>query len=338
MWIEAQLWWTDAGHDIHTESRHFHLGACMPYNQTLKGVVTIDVLFQLHQNNEYVLREIYFLAPLPYNASGIITDTTNHKIGSTGNVSWGCPAPNSTCMQVFRIQVNTSLVPYDCVAPLRVRAESVLAEGAVANLSRGVGYVYAPELSFKVRFNNGNPACPARYEPDYVPEVPTISAGFNDFPWSYTRMSIVRDALPTSNVSGTWTIRQLQSFDQRIYNRVSPVLTPVTRSFVTCNPRFHLRDASGNPAPILGSIQLDVPDMIYQNLQIDTTKLPNGRNTLFFRSDSFLAPGTILPDTIPWLSGVRHAFSGGVPHPGGTSSAVLVFSFVVNNPPPVSTS
>lgn len=36
-WIEAQQWWTNAGDDIDSQSQHFHLGGCMPYNQTLTG-------------------------------------------------------------------------------------------------------------------------------------------------------------------------------------------------------------------------------------------------------------------------------------------------------------
>ncbi|PNH08892.1 hypothetical protein TSOC_004533 [Tetrabaena socialis] len=333
IWVEAQQWWTDAGADVQSESRHFHLSACTPYNQTLSGMVTIDVLMQLHNNNDHIVKEIYFLSPMPYNASGIVTNTDNHKIGSTGLIDWGCPRPNLTCMQSFRIQVDTSLVPLDCVAPLRLRADTGLAPGVLPDLTVGNGYAYVPELSVKVRFSNGKPACPAREDPDHVPEAPTIAGGFNDFPWSYTRLTILRDVLPTKLLSGNWTIRQLHSFDQRLENRVTPVVAPVTRSFVTLNPRFHVVDpATGKASPMLGSIQLDVPNMIYQNLVIDTTKLPNGRNVLFFRTDAFIKPGTILPDTIPWLPGVRHSFSGGIPHPGGTSSAVLAFAFFVNNP------
>lgn len=70
VWIEAQQWWTDAGEeaDIEHTSRHFHIGACMPYGQTVSGVVTIDVLTQLHNNQDHYISEVYFLAPLPYNA------------------------------------------------------------------------------------------------------------------------------------------------------------------------------------------------------------------------------------------------------------------------------
>ncbi|KAG2446610.1 hypothetical protein HYH02_008595 [Chlamydomonas schloesseri] len=334
-WIESQLWWTDAGHNIsiEAESRHFHIGGCIPYNQTLSGKVTFDILAQLHNNQDHIIKEIYFLAPLPSNATGIILDTSNHKIGTTGPIKFGCSQP--TCMDVYRIEVDTSLIPQDCTSALRLRAETALADGVQPNLNIGNGYVYAPELSFKVHISNGKPACPVRASPDYVPEIPTIAAGFNDFPWSYTRLSVFKDALPTKPLSGNWTIRQLMSFDQRLFNRVSPVVAPVTRSFVTLNPKFHVMDPmSGMPMPVLGSVQLDVKDMIYRNLVIDTTKLANGRNIFFFRTDAFVEPGTILPDTIPWLPGVNHTFSGGKPHPGGTSSAVLAFAFFVNNPMP----
>jgi hypothetical protein len=127
-------------------------------------------------------------------------------------------------------------------------------------------------------------------------------------------------------VSGNWTLRNLQSFDQRLYNRVSPVVAPVTRSFVsgpaqiplphssvvlptdrppaarcgprlshparavvttpqvTLNPRFHVVNATtGLAAPLLGSVQLDVPGPIWRNLVVNTTRLANGRNVLFFR-------------------------------------------------------
>ncbi|KAG2483476.1 hypothetical protein HYH03_017658 [Edaphochlamys debaryana] len=301
----------------------------MPYNQTVTGTITIDVLFQLHLQHDYFVKEIYFLAPLPFNASGIVLDTEPRKIGSTGPIDFHCPEANHTCMQVFRVEVDTSLVQQDCMGPLRARADSALREGVVANLSRGTGYTYVPELSVPVRFSNGKPACPARDEPDYEPDLPVIAAGFNDFPWSYSRMTILRDKIPMRPIRGKWRLRQLQSFDQRQYNRITPVVAPVTRSFVTLNPRFHLL-----PNVIIGSVQLDKPNMIWENLEIDTTLLPNGRNILFFRSDSFIAPGTTFPDAIPWLQGVNHTFSGGKPHPGGTQSAVLAFAFFVDNPQP----
>ncbi|EFJ49819.1 hypothetical protein VOLCADRAFT_104270 [Volvox carteri f. nagariensis] len=343
-WIEAQQWWTDAGLNVSSDSRHFHLGACMPYNQTLSGFVVFDILAQLHYNPDYLMREIYFLAPLPSNSTGIVTDTTNHRIGSTGIIDWSCPEANVTCMRVFRITVDTRLVPQDCVAPLRLRADTALLPGIVPDLSLGRGYQQVPELSFmaQVRYSNGKPACPTRVAPDFLPEIPTIGAGFNDFPWSYSRMTVFKDALPTSPLSGNWTIRQLMSFDQRIYNRVRPVVAPVTRSFVhhllrrgcmvTVDPRFHILDPATNMRiPSLGSIQLDVNDMVYQNLVIDTTKLTDGVHVFFFRTDSFIEPGTTFPDIIPWLPGVRHTFSDGKPHPGGTASAVLSFAFTVNN-------
>ncbi len=40
----------------------------MPYNQTLTGEVTFDILFQIHYNPDYLVREIFFLAPMPFNA------------------------------------------------------------------------------------------------------------------------------------------------------------------------------------------------------------------------------------------------------------------------------
>lgn len=310
----------------------------MPYNQSVTGVITIDVLFQIHNHPLHELREVFFLAPAMTIAKspGAAIDTSLLKIGSSGPVNFSCPpeAPR-TCMRVYRIQVDTSLVAADCVAPLRVRAAVAAKPGVPSNLTAGVGYGYVPELSFKVRYTNGLPACPLPADPNYIPEATTIAAGFNDFPWSYSRLSINRDVLPTRPMSGTWTIRQLQSFDQRTEDLITPVVAPVTRTFVTVSPRFHLVNATtGQPAPLLGRIVLDVPEMIYQNVVIDTTVLNNGNNVLFFRSDSFIAPGTTFPDTIPWLPGTQHAFSGGVPHPGGTSSAVLAFAFVVNNSPP----
>lgn len=336
--IEAQQWWTNAGDDIDSQSQHFHLGGCMPYNQTLTGIVTIDVLFQIHNHPDHVLREVFLAAPARVNPEGgPSVDTTISKLGSTGPLDFSCPPEASrTCMRAFRIELDSSLVPSDCVAPLRLRADVRVRPGVPTNLAAGVGYGYLPELSFKVRYANGHPACALPSDPNYIPEATTIASGFNDFPWSYTRLSINHDVLPTRPVSGVWTIRQLRAFDQRTENRISPVLAPVTRSFVTVNPRFHALNATtGLPAPLLGRVVLDEPNLIYRNVQVDTAGLADGStNVLFFRTDSFIAPGTTFPDEVPWLPGTTHMFSGRRPHPGGTSSAVLAFSFRVSHAPP----
>ena len=47
---QAQQWFTANGNDIVTQSKHQHLGACVPYNATVSGKLTRS--YDTKQTNE----------------------------------------------------------------------------------------------------------------------------------------------------------------------------------------------------------------------------------------------------------------------------------------------
>ncbi len=47
-YVEGQQWFTPMGQDVSSASRHVHVAACMPYKQSVSGIVTFDVLVMLH--------------------------------------------------------------------------------------------------------------------------------------------------------------------------------------------------------------------------------------------------------------------------------------------------
>lgn len=53
-YVESQAWWTDPGDDLNAESRHLHVGACLPLanlGSTVSTTLTLHVLVQLHNSN-----------------------------------------------------------------------------------------------------------------------------------------------------------------------------------------------------------------------------------------------------------------------------------------------
>lgn len=52
--LQSQAWWTDPGTDLDSQSKHVHLGACVPLAHlggTVSDTLTVDVLIQLHNLN-----------------------------------------------------------------------------------------------------------------------------------------------------------------------------------------------------------------------------------------------------------------------------------------------
>ncbi len=124
---QAQQWFTAQGADIPSQSKHEHLGACVPYNATLSGIVTIDALVQLHNMPDMIFTGVEAVVAGGDGVSS--SETIKMRIASTGFVGLDCTNNMITCAAVFRLTLDTSMAPFDGYYMIQLRGSLQLASG-----------------------------------------------------------------------------------------------------------------------------------------------------------------------------------------------------------------
>ena len=228
IFTEAQSWWLRTPGDGGTEFGHMHVGACLPYKQTVSGVIGIDVRIILHDNPG----QFDYLNPVLVSNSqelSLAHDLTLHDLT--------CPV--GTCTGWVHLDVDTRLISSDGLQEIRLRAYVDEPDGNIMHSS----------INTLANFRNGNPVSDL--------ERRAYQRGKGWYTGSgYCESDVVSD-LPVGPVSGVW------SPALRIVDHGAADDLPVTHHSVRIDPDFHavppvpgtiLVEGSG---PWAGSVAID---------------------------------------------------------------------------------
>ncbi|KAG5187666.1 hypothetical protein JKP88DRAFT_178757 [Tribonema minus] len=302
VYLEAQKWITTTADVL--QSGHVHIGSCVPYNKTLSGTQTFDVLVQLHNAPTSRIDEIHIITNDGTNGAAVIM---SKYVFATPFV---CPAVNANrgnlCKTAVRMTVATALNPYDGLTTLKFKAVENYTAGYVPPTNEAFT-LFLASLNARVVLKNSKPKNP------YVPKRNGGRAFVKEV-WEYTAVYFEGD-FPLTARKGNWTTDLVVSETER---------GNVTATFVSVDPNFHNVDSEGMVQPLLGTQQQAFAGPIRKQILVNTTALSNGYHKLFMRADSFFAPGV--------LSNSTQFGTAANPFGGGTLSGALLVGFLVQNP------
>jgi hypothetical protein len=228
IFVESQSWWMQTPGANGTQFGHMHVGACMPYHQTLTGIVGIDVRIILHDNP----------GTFDYVNPVLVSNSQELSLPHVLTLN-GLTCPEGTCTSWVHLDVDTRLIVNDGLEELRVRAYTVEPDGNIMHSS----------INTVAYFDNGYPLSNLDRRAYQRGKGWYTGAG-------YCESDVLSD-LPVGPVSGTW-MPQLQIVDHGAADD-----RPVTHSSVRLDPDFHatpivpgtvLIDAS---VPWTGSVAID---------------------------------------------------------------------------------
>jgi hypothetical protein len=200
--LETQDWWVNPGEPLEGMSQHIHLSTCFPLDQTLSGVVPLDMLVQLHMN------------------PGVLTKVDLSVFGNSLDANQVAALPNFTCPTAhcnlwYHLDYDTTRIPVDGYLEFRFHARVTSPDGTVGFTSTGWQATIANGQGRPVRNYRTPPHIEAR-------------GWYTGTDYENARIT---SNLPTGPVSGLWT------FNVKLA-KGSGGSTP-THVLVTVDPRFH---------------------------------------------------------------------------------------------------
>jgi len=207
LFVDAQSWWKQPG-DL--ETRHLHIGACIPERETLRGTIHIDAKIQLHANPGTVY---YVAIAWETGASG------DHTYFSR-NPGWKCPnLGNCAFWQSFDLPA--SVFDRAGLEGIRLRASARQPDGKemrtsmnfqayIENGKSRSNMTRMPYLRMKGWYTGLN-YCESAYRSDVTP-LPDGRVAMPWSPWLRQRDHGDADANPTY-----WSVR----LDPDIHNRIA---------------------------------------------------------------------------------------------------------------------
>jgi hypothetical protein len=124
---ESQSWWMKTPGKNGTQFGHLHVGACMPWGQTVRGKFTIPVTVVMHDNPG---RFQYFNPVYKTDSDEISTDKNFTLLNKT--------CPSGTCSWTVPIQIDTAKWNYSGLQELRIRAYIKEPDGKIMHSSINV--------------------------------------------------------------------------------------------------------------------------------------------------------------------------------------------------------
>lgn len=250
---EGQSWWWQPsfGGDRDSNSRHIHVGGCIPRKDTvLTGTVPFDVVVKMH--NSPATARVYYVA--------VVVKTSSMEQSISVDPGWSCPTVDCTFTRHFDIPV--SLFDKSGLEEFRFRASSRQPD---------LGTEIRASINFQTRINNGKTV-------DNVTRYPWLR-GKGWYTDSLYCESGYRDDLsptPSGPVSGIWS-PVLRQVDHDAGD------APVTRHTARMNPDIH----HGNP----GAFLFDGPGQREGAVSINTGLLPSGPNKLMIHTECETSKG-----------------------------------------------
>jgi hypothetical protein len=243
--VEGQTWWQTTPGKTGSDFGHVHIGACLPLEQTVSGVVGIDVRIILHDNPG---KFDYWNPVLKSNSQEL-------SLAHVTNLN-GMTCPDGTCTGFSHADVDTRLLTNDGRQEIRLRSYTKTPDGNVMHAS----------INGHMIVRNGKTVSDVTRLP--------FERGKGWYTGSgYCEASFV-SKVPQTAVSGTW------SPTVKIAWHGTAEDLKVTHHTIRIDPDFHATPPV--PGTI---IKDGAGDLVQQNLSINTTTLSNGLHRLHLRAD-----------------------------------------------------
>lgn len=219
--LDSQAWWVTTPGKAGPDNGHLHTSLCFPLNQTVRGVVPLDIRLTMH-NNPGQLRSI---------AVQVFTDKGATVVAQQKfTPALTCP---TTCAWWVRLEADTTRVPYDGRQEWRIRPKVVELDGKVM-----VG-----STSYQTYLANGKPRNDYRsYD---------LIQGKGWYTGASYAVARLDGGFPTAPVHGLWTIRFRCESDG----------PPVRGCMALVDPDFHMGDFGTvllrQPAAYNGALTID---------------------------------------------------------------------------------
>ena len=243
--MESQAWWIQTPGKTGTTFGHMHVGACLPTEQTISGVIGIDVRIILHDNPGH----------FDYWNPVLVSDDQELSLAHVTDLH-GLTCPSGTCTQWSHADVDTRQLNYDGRQELRIRAYTNTPDGNIMHSSINAFLVLA----------NGRTVNPL----DRLP----FQRGKGWYTGSgYCEASFV-SKISYAPVSGIW------SPVVKIENHNEAGDLSVTHHTIRIDPDFHAIPPV--PGTIIND---GPGQLFQTTINIDTTTLANGLHHLHMRAD-----------------------------------------------------
>ncbi len=204
IFVEAQSWWRRTPGATGTDFGHMHIGACLPYRQSIRGIVGIDVRIIMHDNPG----RFDYLNPV------LKSDSQELSLTHDGSLH-GMTCPVGTCTRWAHLDVDTRQLTVDGIQEIRLRAYVNEPDGNIMHAS----------VNTLVDLRNGNPV--------NALDRRAYQRGKGWYTGSGYCESSVVSSLPVGPIGGTWTPALL------IDDHGAADDLPVTHHSVRIDPDFH---------------------------------------------------------------------------------------------------
>ncbi|HEX2222387.1 MAG TPA: hypothetical protein VHK06_07660 [Candidatus Limnocylindria bacterium] len=249
IFLESQSWWSaSTSIPLGGRSEHVHTGVCFPFNQTLRGVVSLDVVTKMHMVPGWYLRFVRVQAA---------SDQDGVRTLRTLDIKTQRCTTND-CTFINRISFDTSSLG---AGRWEFRVHSEIREGQLVSDPASLA-------------TNGWHACVRLCSGGRTPQATDWPEGRG---WYKNESGSVKGYVnarldqypPIAAVPARWCpdVRTLKGAGDE----------PVTRSFVSIDPDWHRGYA--------GRVIWNAPGTRDGPLCIDTTRLSDGQHKLFIRAD-----------------------------------------------------
>jgi hypothetical protein len=245
VFLESQTWWIETPGKTGTTFGHMHVGACVPIEQTVSGIIGLDVRIILHDNPGH----------FDYWNPVLVSDAEELSLPHVTDLH-GLTCPSGTCAAWSHEDVDTRKLSYDGRQELRIRAYTEIPDGNVMHSS----------INALMVLENGKPTNPLDRRAYQRGKGWYTDSG-------YCEASFL-SAVPYAPVSGTWTVKV------KIEDHGASEDLAVTRHTIRLDPDFHAEPPVPGKIISDGSGQL-----AETSLSIDTTSLADGPHKLHMRAD-----------------------------------------------------
>lgn len=243
---EGQAWWIPTpGKTGGTNFGHMHVGACVPAEQKVSGIMGLDVRIILHDN----------AGVFDYWNPVLKSDSQELSLAHVTDLH-GMTCPTGTCVRWSHADVDTRQITVDGRQELRIRAYTKTNGSNIMHSS----------VNAHIILNNGKTVNNIDYKPWARGKGWYTGAGYCEA----TMVSVP----PVGLVSGIWSPRV------KIVWHGSSSDLQVAHHSIRIDPDFHAVPPVPGTIIVDGAGALSE-----RNISIDTTKLTNGVHKLHMRAD-----------------------------------------------------
>ncbi len=250
VFLEGQSWWSD-------RTRHAHLGACVPADQTLSGPVTTNYRIEFHEMTGYASRMFQKVSTDTCSTCGEVETFRNSTSAAYRN-----DAPSSTTHWLTTTYDPAAASDHSGWQAVKQRLEIKVSDGTVRPAIRYMAYI-----------NNGKSV-------DHYSRAWTDAYGWHSVPKYAHSILLPATRSPYSGTVPTGSISGVYTFTVRHESTTDGVSHNITAWDVSIDPALHADPprigrvlGSGATSCQIGKGTCQGPTTTYK---VDTTTLSNG--------------------------------------------------------------